>query len=343
MIGGVNDRGANADRSGTARERLVCFTGVQAEEFREHVDSDRFFWVDLHAPSDADIDRLGEVFHFHPLAIEDAKSLRQRPKLDLYGDHVFLVFYGARQHTPERRPGEGATADAGLLSEVHMFISGNYVITLHRDSLPELDELRRRVHDQHLRSEQFLVYKVLDAVTDTFFPVLAEIDEEIDELQDAIVSRAGEAQLQGIFALKRQLLSLRRVVTPQRDLFARNIDEVRDLPGLEADEHEYFRDVYDHLIRISDLVDSYRDLLSGATDLYLSTVANRQGEVSKQLTIIATIFLPLTFLTGFFGQNFSFLLNHVVNTTWSFLLLGLGSLLASCVAFVVFFRRKGWL
>ena len=187
------------------------------------------------------------------------------------------------------------------------------------------------------------MYKVIDALTDTFFPVLTSIDEQIDDLQEAIIERTGEEQLQRVYALRRQLVALRRVVTPQRDLFARSADEIRDLPGLEADEHEYFRDVYDHLIRISDLVDSYRDLLSGATDLYLTTVANRQGEVSKQLTIIATIFLPLTFLTGFFGQNFSFLLNHVVNTTVSFVGLGLGSLVASCIGFLIFFRRKGWL
>ena len=313
---------------------VSCFTAVHLDEFREHVESERFFWVDLDDPSDEQIESLGALFGFHPLAVEDAREFHQRPKLDLYGDHVFLVFFGAAL---------GPDGQTLALNEVHMFISGNYVITMHRRPVPELTELRRRIDGQPLRSEQFLVYKVIDALTDTFFPVLTSIDEQIDDLQEAIIERTGEQQLQRVYALRRQLVALRRVVTPQRDLFARSADEIRDLPGLEADEHEYFRDVYDHLIRISDLVDSYRDLLSGATDLYLTTVANRQGEVSKQLTIIATIFLPLTFLTGFFGQNFSFLVNHVVNTTASFVGLGLGSLVASCVAFVIFFRRKGWL
>jgi magnesium transporter len=254
---------------------------------------------------------------------------------------VFLVFYGGRTQRAERRPGEGATADASLLAEVHMFISGGYVITLHPEPIPELEELRGRVDDQHVRSEQFLVYKVIDAVTDTFFPLLSEIDEEIDEVQDRIVEAPREAQLQQIFALKRELVSLRRVVTPQRDLFARSVDYVRELPGLEADEHQYFRDVYDHLIRISDLVDSYRDLLSGATDLYLTTIANRQGEVSKQLTIIATIFLPLTFITGFFGQNFGYLVRNITGET-GFLVWGVGSLVASCLALIVYFRARGW-
>ncbi len=135
---------------------------------------------------------------------------------------------------------------------------------------------------------------------------------------------------------------MRKVVSPQRDLFARSIDQIAALPGLELDERDYFRDIYDHLIRISDLIDSYRDLLSGATDLYLSTVSNRQNDVMKQLTVIATVFLPLSFITGFFGMNFSFLVNHVIHATWTFWVLGIGSMVLTCIALVVYFRRKGW-
>ena len=145
-----------------------------------------------------------------------------------------------------------------------------------------------------LHSEQFLLYRVLDALTDSFFPVLADIDDEIDELEAAVLANPTDEQLERLFALKRQLVAMRKVVTPQRDLFARSVDQIAELPGLQLDERDYFRDVYDHLIRISDLIDSYRDLLSGATDLYLSTVSNRQNDVMKQLTVIATIFLPLT-------------------------------------------------
>ena len=144
-----------------------------------------------------------------------------------------------------------------------------------------------------LRSEQYLVYRILDAITDTFFPALSALDDEIDAIQDSVIADPSEEQLERIYARKRDLVAVRRIVTPQRDIFARSIDQIAELPGLEADEREYFRDVYDHLIRISDLVDSYRDLLAGAMDVYLSTVANRQGEVGKQLAIIATIFLPL--------------------------------------------------
>jgi magnesium transporter len=314
-------------------EDTRCYTQIDEHAIAEHRRTGRFFWLDLQAPSAEQVEELGRIFGFHPLALEDATNLGQRPKLDEYGDYAFLVFYGARA-LPGGRIG---------LSEVHMFVSGDYVVTLRHEPIAGLDELRGRLESRDPRSEQFLVYSVLDTVTDTFFPVLASLDEEIDAIEDAVIVEPGETQLQRIFALKRDLVALRRVVTPQRDIFARGIDRLAELPGLESDVRDYFRDVYDHLIRISDLVDSYRDLLSGVTDMHLSTVANRQGEVAKQLTIIATIFLPLTFITGFFGQNFSFLVLHVINTTLSFYVLGLGSLVVSCAIFIVFFRRRGWL
>ena len=150
---------------------------------------------------------------------------------------------------------------------------------------------------------QFLVYKILDALTQTFFPVLPRIDDDIDEIEQQVIEDPREDILKRIFSIKRDLVDMRRVVSPERDVFARDAERISELRGLEGDGRLYFRDLYDSLNRVSELVDSYRDLLSGAADMYLSTVANRQGEVNKQLTMIATIFLPLTFLTGFFGQR----------------------------------------
>ena len=166
-------------------------------------------------------------------------------------------------------------------------------------------------------------------LADSFFPALAAIDDEIDTLEDAIVTHADEQKLQRIFQLKRELVGLRRIVTPQRDLLASTIDEINDLPGFEDGKRNYFRDVYDHMIRVSDLIDSYRDLLTGALDVYLSTVSNRLNAVMKRLTIVATIFLPLTFLTGFFGQNFGWMVRHV-DTFADFMIFGMGSLVV-CV------------
>jgi magnesium transporter len=308
-----------------------CSKDLDEAWIKDHLERDHFFWLDLTSPSHEQLKKLQELFGFHPLAVEDSEEFHQRPKIDNYGDYVFLVFYGARADHP-----------AEPLREVHLFISGKYVISIHRDPLPPLDEQREQLDGQMLHSEQFLIYRVLDALTDSFFPMLSDIDDEIDQLEDAVLAHPTDQELQRLFGLKRTLVAMRKVVTPQRDIFARSIDQIADLPGLQLDERDYFRDIYDHLIRISDLIDSYRDLLSGATDLYLSTISNRQNDVMKQLTIIATIFLPLSFITGFFGQNFAYMVTDLIKTAWVFWIVGVGSMVATAVCLLIYFRRKGW-
>jgi magnesium transporter len=315
--------------------RLVvpCFTSIDDARISDYLKRDNFFWLDLTAPGRDDLDRLHKIFGFHPLALEDSAEFGQRPKLDNYDDYIFLVFYGAWR---ER------SGSAEQLQEVHMFISGQYLVTIHREPLPPLDEQRELLDGRLLHSEQFLLYRVLDVLTDSFFPLLSDMDDEIDSLESAVLEHPTDAELQRLFALKRQLVAMRKVVTPQRDLFARSIDQIAELPGLQLDERDYFRDIYDHLIRISDLIDSYRDLLSGATDLYLSTISNRQNDVMKQLTVIATVFLPLSFITGFFGQNFAYMVTDLIRTEWSFWVIGVGSMALTCIGLLIFFRRKGW-
>jgi magnesium transporter len=310
-----------------------CFTGIDEARIRDHMKRDQFFWLDLHDPGPDELTKLRDIFGFHPLALEDTEHFQQRPKLDDYDDYVFLVFFGAWWHKAD---------DPSPLREVHLFVSGQYLVTIHRDPLPPLDHQREQLDGRLLHSEQFLLYRVLDALVDSFFPLLAEMDDEIDELEAAMVVNPTDSQLQRLFSLKRQLVAMRKVISPQRDLFASGVERISELPGFELDERDYFRDIYDHLIRISDLIDSYRDLLSGATDLYLSTVSNRQNDVMKQLTVIATIFLPLGFITGFFGQNFGFMVGHLITAEWTFWVIGVGSMVATCVGLLVFFRRKGW-
>ena len=294
----------------------------------------RFFWLDLHDPKPDQLSRLGELLHLHPLTIEDVSTFSERPKREHYDGYVSLVVYGVD---------EQAAAGERLLREVHTLISGDWVVTLHPTPFAVLDALRERVRRESLSREQRLIFEILDTVLSSYAPVLDRVDDAIDEIEQDVIAHPREESLQRIFSLKRDLIAMRRVVTPMRDFFARDADEITHLPGMEPDDSLYFRDLYDTVVRTSDLIDSYRDLLSGATDMYLSTVANRQGEIAKQLTIIATIFLPLTFLTGFFGQNFAFLTGHIQNATWSFFVLGLGLLLASIIGFWFFFRRKGWL
>ncbi len=313
---------------------VPCLDTIDERAIRKHLADDDFFWLDLTAPSTEDVAKLGELFGFHPLALEDATHFGQRPKLDSYEDYVFVVFYGAR---------DAELGGEELLDEVQMFISGGYLVTLHRTPLPALAEQRSHLDGLVLHSEQFLLYRVFDALTDSFFPPLARMDDEIDELEAAVLAGPDDSQLQRLFSLKRCLISMRKAIAPQRDLFARSIDQLAELPGLQLDERDYFRDVYDHLIRISDLIDSYRDLLSSTTDLYLSTVSNRQNEVMKQLAIVGTVFLPLSFITGFFGMNFGWLVSDAIAPTWTFWVLGIGSMLLTCVFLLRFFRSRGWM
>jgi magnesium transporter len=330
----VTEHGPTPPPPSDANEPALCLQKTELGDVAGHLRDHKFFWLDLEDPSADDVKQLGDLLSLHPLTLSDVTTFSERPKREHYDGYVSLVVYGV-----------DSDADAGgsLLREVHLIISGEYVVSVHPAPFDVLDDLRKRLQEAGVRGEQALIYRILDTVVGTYVPVLARVDDQIDDIEQAVIARPREESLQQIFALKRDLIGMRRVVTPMRDFFARDTDEINHLPGMQPDDSLYFRDLYDSLVRTSDLIDSYRDLLSGATDMYLSTVANRQGEISKQLTIIATIFLPLSFLTGFFGQNFAWLVNNVLNQTWSFFVLGLGLLVASIGLLWIWFRRKGWL
>ena len=306
-------------------------TEVDAATVSEHLERSEFFWLDLHRPSADELALLQEPFGLHPLAIEDAEHFGQRPKLEEFDGFVYLVVFGAN-------------ADGDGLVEVHCFLSGRYLVTVHHDDCPAFGDLRTRAAKGHLPATgaALALYRVVDALADSFFPELTKLDDRIDELENGVLQQPDDAQLQEIFKLKRRLVSWRKVITPERDLFARLVTGVVEIPGMTADMERYYRDVYDHLIRISDLVDSYRDLLTGAMDVYLSTVSNRLNDVMKRLTIVATIFMPLTWLTGFFGMNFGRL---VVNITgWpAFVFWGLTTQIAAVAIMFVLFRRRRWI
>ncbi|HJX32641.1 MAG TPA: magnesium/cobalt transporter CorA [Solirubrobacterales bacterium] len=311
---------------------MRIFDRIDRDAIGELLKRDEYFWLDLTDPGEKEVADLKDIFGFHPLALEDTVKRGQRPKLDDFGEYMFLVYYGAE---------ESERGDVELV-EVHAFLSGGYIVTTHRRRCAALEEVRERLTAQPPRSEQFVVYRVLDGLTDTFFPVLERLDDRIERLDAAIFDRATPRQLEEITVLRRELVELRRIVTPQRDLLARGIDDILEIPGLEVDSRNYFRDVYDHSIRISDQIDSYRDLLSGSRDAYLSVVSNRLNQITKQLTVMATIFLPLSFVVGFFGQNFKWLVVNI-QSTGAFFALGIGSVVVSVIALLFWFRRSDYI
>jgi len=294
-----------------------------------------FFWLDL---DDGETDgTVGELltgeFGFHPLAVQAAQRFSQRPRMDEYDGFTYLVT-------------RGADPDKTGQAEVHCFWTDTFVVTVHRGDCPALQQVRERI-GRHRAAEVaspqiVVVYLVIDALVESFFPVLSDFDDRIDTLEDDILKAPTEAQLGVLFDMKRSLMEMRKAITPQRDMMANINTSADDVPGMTPEAAHYFRDLYDHLIRLADLVDSYRDLLSSVMDTHLSTVSNRLNVVMKQLAIIATVFLPLSFLTGFFGQNFGFLVAHLTGK-WTFLVLGIGTELVAIVLLFTLFKRRGWL
>jgi magnesium transporter len=332
---GSNGRPASLPRNGSSvcqvsHERGSSEISFSRQAVAELLAGGDFFWLDLDRPEANDFEVLREAFGFHPLAVEDSEHFEQRAKIDDYDDFVFLVVYGA-------------ASDGDRLVEVHCFYSERFLVTVHRDDCPAFAEIRRRYEqrDEAVDRPSLLLYRIVDGLVESFFPILADFDDRIDELEDEIFRDASDKQLQEIFQMKRLLVGMRKAVTPQRDSFASLRGGIAQLPGLAEEDEHYFRDVYDHLIRISDLIDSYRDLLTSAMDVYLSTVSNRLNAVMKQLAVIATIFLPLAWLTGFFGQNFGWLVRSIGG--WeSFVGLGVGTELVALAILLAFFKRRGW-
>src|SRR4249920_714276 len=297
---------------------------------RRLLDKGELLWLDLYRPDADELGLLATVFGIHQLAVEDAAQFGQRPKLEDYDDFTQLIGYGVQE------AGED-------LVEVHFFYSERYLVTVRHGDCAVFAEARSRLaHRAKPVSRLLLMHHILDELTDGFFPVLSSFDDRIDQLQDEIFAKPTDEQLSELFKRKRWLIGVRKVITPQRDLVASLVAGVAELPGMTREIERYFRDLYDHLIRISDLVDSYRDLLTGSMDAYLSTVSNRLNVVMKQLTVIATIFLPLSFLTGFFGQNFAWMVRRL-GSLGAFVWFGLGTELAIVVGMLVVFRRRGWL
>ena len=322
---------------GTVRQHGTL-TPASQEEIDKALGTGEFFWLDLDLQDpgpDDDVEGLMvSTFHFHPLAVTAAMRFGQRPRIDDYDDFVQIIVFGMAE-------------DGKDVAEVHLFITDKFGISLHHGHSHVLASVRDRIvghHSAELCPPQVaVVYLIMDSLTDSFFPVLSELDDAIDTLESAILKNPTEEQLGQLFDMKRQILAIRKVAAPERDMLESLQGGMVTIPGMTDADQVYFRALYDHLIRISDQVDAYRDLVSGAMDTHLSMVSNRLNVIMKQLAIVATFFLPLSFLTGFFGQNFAWSIDNMQTNLGWFLGLGVGSELVAIGVLVYVFRRRGWL
>jgi magnesium transporter len=317
---------------------LIATQGPLVEPAAENIaaclaEGKQGFWLDIESPDDSDYELLEKTFGFHPLAIEDIRHQNQRPKLDEYPGYVFVVLFAALF--------EG---DRIQIREQHLFLSAQYLVTVHLEPSEPLDRLRERIRanpELSHRALPFLFYLVVDQLVDATFPVIDQVDDATEQLEEGIVTRADPASLGRLTSLKRAVIDLRKVLGAQRDVFQRLTTHT---VGMEGGQEMaiYYRDVYDHLIRQYETVDSLRDLLTSAMDVYLSTVSNRLNQVITRLTVFATLFLPLTFITGFFGMNFGWLVAHIA-PGWTFWVVGVGIMLVTTVGQLWYYRSRGWI
>jgi magnesium transporter len=303
-------------------------------ELREH---DEFFWLDVIDPSPEDVKAMGDVLGLHPVAMEDTIEFRQRPKLDAYEDHVLFVFYTVRKLRDEdEAPFEPV--------EIHVYISGGFVVTVRRAECTQLEALHDELDETDPKAEDYIVYKIFDVLTDAFYPVIELLEQRIDGLESEILlGRPSREDLAQIYRLKQRVHELALRVIPQRDRFSTGTDTILNLPGLARGAREYLRDVGDHLAQIAGELHRQQEDLTALTATYFSANQNRLNSVATRLTIGGTLFIIWTLVTGFFGQNFGWLVRHI-DSRHAFLVYGVGSLIIPTLIIGTLFwvKRKDW-
>jgi magnesium transporter len=286
--------------------RSLCF--IPGQPLRENIpprdydtilrNRSALLWVDFeNEPVDSAEPILTGIFRFHPLAVDDALEETHVPKVDDWGDYLYIVLNSLVFDTQK-----GISLKT---NELDIFLGKNYVVTHHYEPISSIDEARTAcLRDKRYTTNgpDHLLYKIIDDLVADYMPIVEAIDDQIDAVEDEVLVKAAPDMLQRIFELKRILLTMRRILTPQREVLNKLARD--DYAVIDSKDRVFFRDIYDHLVRLHDINESMRDLVSGALDTYLSVINNRMNEVMKTLTIITTLFMPISFLTGFFGMNF---------------------------------------
>ena len=307
-----------------------------ADRMRALMERGERFWLRLHMPKPEVMQEVGTMLGLDHLAVEDSIEFGQRPKIDDYPDSALLVFYGARtvQHP------DGTTML--VPTEFHFHITAQAILSVRRHNPDATQDVRRRVRLADIDTAEEVLYRVLDSLASTFAPGLQAIDDEVDAIEDRILEDAETDQRMRLLAIKHSLLAVRQVISAQRDVLAGRREVLETLPGFsDSDGRESLRDIYDRIAIVSQQVDNVRESVSNALDLYVSAVANELNQIIKVLTIVATFFLPLTFVTGFFGQNFGWMIRHVASPG-AFVLLGLGINLVVVVGLWTWLSRAGY-
>lgn len=309
--------------------------GVGVDHLSELLkDESILVWVDMQTPTLDDDQILLDIFRFHPLTVEDCRANRHHPKVDEFPDYLYFIFHGV--HTD-------ITVERFNTVELDGYLGQNFVVTYHHEPLNSIDIVKQKMRSTQLIGEHgssFLLHQIIDQLVDDYLPVVDDFDERIDKLEDRIfaLKQPSNQILEEILGLKRSLLRLRRISSKELDTLYRISHGQFHL--IEGPVLPFYRDIYDHLVRITDLAESYRDLINGSLDAYMSVVSNRLNEIMKVLTIFSAIMLPLTFLAGVYGMNF----DNMPELHFRYGYYGvLFVMLVITILMLIFFWKRGWL
>jgi magnesium transporter len=314
---------------------MDVLTTVDRERITAALKSKEFFWLDLYAPDEAALDDVGDMLSLHPLAMEDTREFGQRPKMDIYESHVLVVFYTARVN--------GESGDVAEPIEVHLYVSGDYILTVRRQRCDLLDRLHEALVPEKTDVEDYLVYRIFDTLTDAWYPVIIAIETRVDELEAELFRRTRREHLSRIYRLRQEVREHYRLISGQRDQFGATAEAIRNLAGLSRTSKEYLRDVGDHLAQIAGEFHRQLEDLMSLAQTYFNANADRLNSTATKLTVVGTFFVTWTLITGFFGQNFPYLVNHI-GGRGHFLLFGVGGLVVPTIVLgaILWMKRHDW-
>ena len=297
-------------------------------------DKSKVIWVDMEQPTEEDDRVLLDIFHFHPLTVEDSRGIRHHPKVEEFPDYIYFIVHGVRADT---------SPDRFNTIELDGYLGHNYVVTYHHEMFRSINNVKQKVRSSPTtcqRGASFLLHQILDQIVDFYSPVLDDFDERIAQLEDDIfnLQQPDNRILEEIMNLKRSVLRLRRISSKQLTILYRMSHG--EFPMIDRELLPFYRDIYDHLVRVTDLSENYRDLIGGALDAYLSVVSNRLNEIMKVLTIFTAVMLPLTFIAGVYGMNFDNM--PELHSTYGYFAV-LGVMLMVACGMLLFFWRHGWI
>jgi len=313
-------------------------TDISPQDFPSLIKDERsLLWVDFISEPKESAEPILQEFGFHPLAIDDALEETHTPKLDDWGEYIYIVLNVLNY---QRENGMYNSQ----IDELDIFLGTNYVITHHDQILASIEETWSACHRdvRHVQDgPDHLLYRIIDTLVTGYMPLVEEIDQHIDRIEDVVFDRPSRTLVEEIFSLKRTLLAMRRILVPQREVLNKLARD--DYRMIDPKDRIFFRDIYDHLVRLHDLNESLRDLVSGVMDTYLSVINNRMNEVMKALAIITTLFMPITFVTGFFGMNFFEPVANLVRwTSEQMFIVTVGIMLVLPIFMYIWMRRRTW-